>query len=584
MRVWLRFGPPGFFAVDARMTVRVDGQTVYEGSFMAGFERALELAHGAHGLEAEIGGGVLRRRKAWSFAVPPSSPEGSEGARSLVVGIRYSRLWGTFERDLSVTEVAGFEPGAAAGPSAGGLLPSTHKVRATWALLAVLVVCFVGELLLGVTPPDGASPSLETLVALGGLVTPALSGGQWYRALACTFLHADPLHLLFNGVALFMVGVLIEGMLGWRWLLALYFVGGLGGSAVSLLTNDGTLVSVGASGAIMGLFAAGLFIAGAMPQHLRGPTRFQLARVLIPSLLPFAAHLGERVDFGAHLGGALAGGAVGLGLHLALGRKAEDPSRIARSKAALALSALFVASSLIAGAAVAALARPHAAAQADALSRLLPDDELPTGQPPPERVAAWLQRYPEDPRVRLFAAEGAADAEDWAVLDGHVAAIREALPAVAGVFSADAIAQMERAAGELEAESRTRRELLPNRLLPTGTDEHVDAAWAASLDGWLERYPHDPRVRFEAALRAARAGDTARAEAEARVALAEAPRFAPFFPSGLAAEPASLEVLVRALQAQGRGEEAHRLVEEACGGSRGPSVARYFADNSLCGG
>ncbi|NUO55479.1 MAG: rhomboid family intramembrane serine protease [Hamadaea sp.] len=85
-----------------------------------------------------------------------------------------------------------------------------------------------------------------------------ISAGESYRFLTSMFLHAGLLHLAMNMWALWVVGRVVEQALGpWRYL-ALYLVAGLGGGLAIYLFN-GPYPTVGASGAIFGLFAA-LFI------------------------------------------------------------------------------------------------------------------------------------------------------------------------------------------------------------------------------------------------------------------------------------------------------------------------------------
>jgi hypothetical protein len=82
---------------------------------------------------------------------------------------------------------------------------------------------------------------------------------------------------------------------------------------MSLAVGPQNLVSVGASGALMGLFAA-LFIGGFLvPAGTAIRTRLQVnsMRILIPSLLPiFSSSSVGHIDYGAHFGGAIAGAAA----------------------------------------------------------------------------------------------------------------------------------------------------------------------------------------------------------------------------------------------------------------------------------
>ena len=188
---------------------------------------------------------------------------------------------------------------------------------ATYAVLAVLALVFVAEIVFGVRPWSGPlAPDIVTLVAAGGLFAPAVQAGEWHRFFAAVLLHGDVFHLVFNGIALWLGGVVLEALLGPAWFLALFTLGALGGSALSYALNPAELVSVGASGAIMGLLAAAFAVAFRLPQGAeRMSVQMRIAQILIPSLLPLFAHrAGMQIDYGAHLGGAIVGGVVGYGL------------------------------------------------------------------------------------------------------------------------------------------------------------------------------------------------------------------------------------------------------------------------------
>lgn len=134
--------------------------------------------------------------------------------------------------------------------------------------------------------------------------------GESYRLLTATFLHADMLHIGFNMYALLMLGDQVERVLGrWRYI-ALYFVAGLGGSVASYFF--GTSASLGASGAIFGLFGA-LFV---IQRRLRADTS-QILVVLLLNL--FIAVAIPRIDWRAHVGGLITGAIVTAG-YVYLGR------------------------------------------------------------------------------------------------------------------------------------------------------------------------------------------------------------------------------------------------------------------------
>lgn len=134
--------------------------------------------------------------------------------------------------------------------------PLTHfnvrGMRGTLALVALVSAVFAIELY------TGSSENTRNLVRLGALWPPyVVEDGQWWRLVTATLLHAGWMHFIANTLALFVFARLIETMIGLRWLLATFFLGGLLSSATVLvamytgLTGFGVLV--GASGAIFAL-------------------------------------------------------------------------------------------------------------------------------------------------------------------------------------------------------------------------------------------------------------------------------------------------------------------------------------------
>ena len=104
-----------------------------------------------------------------------------------------------------------------------------------------------------------------TLYEKGALFGPLVADGEWWRLITTAFLHAGLLHLVFNMLALWWFGRILEGSLGhWRFL-GLYIASALAGSAGALLLSPDT-PTVGASGAVFGIFGAGLVLER---QHIR---------------------------------------------------------------------------------------------------------------------------------------------------------------------------------------------------------------------------------------------------------------------------------------------------------------------------
>ena len=94
-RLTVRFPPPGFFLMDATLTVRLDGGAIYQGSFKSGFEVSGELWPGSHTLEASIAMGMVQRTRSFAVELAPG--------QALTAELAYSRLWGNFKKRLKLS-------------------------------------------------------------------------------------------------------------------------------------------------------------------------------------------------------------------------------------------------------------------------------------------------------------------------------------------------------------------------------------------------------------------------------------------------------------------------------------------------
>lgn len=574
MTLVVHFPRPGFFMADMPVTVTVDGEVVYRGSFVDGFTVPVELGAGEHVVETAIGVGLLVRRR--RLVIP------LEAADEIVTAIlSYSRMWGNFEEKCALVPGAPEAPVGAVVPEAEGLPAPREPIRATWGLLALLGAFFALEYVAGVGAREGASPSLDTLDALGGLGPTALRDGEPFRLVTCTFLHVDPVHLFMNGIALVMAGVLVERTLGAARFIVLYLLGGLGGSLVSLALNRGDMISVGASGAVLGVFGAGLVLAELYPAAERPQLRVQLARVLVPSLLPMLGGRGEHVDFGAHLGGAVTGALVGAAMLSEIrgaSARAERP-RVVWPRVAAAVGALGVA---FAFALVATRGYPRVAALASVLRTVVPNAELPVqGQPSEETYARWVKEYPDDPRVLAWQAGKALERSDREAFDAAMTKGRAAVVRTAPAFSDETRAHFTKMFDDLEAD-RGMLLLVPRDELPKGTAKEVDAGWAAKIASFAEKYPKDPRVQLELTMRAYfDAHDPKAALAHAKATHDAVPAVKAFFPKGLDVDAVSA-VEVFALRDLGRHDEAKALELRICKEDGHEVARRMLTTNGLC--
>lgn len=132
-----------------------------------------------------------------------------------------------------------------------------------------------------------------------------VADGQWYRLLTAMFLHSGYVHILFNMLSLWWIGGPLEAALGRARYLTLYLVSGLAGSALTYLIADANQPSLGASGAIFGLFGA----TAVLMRRLRYDMRPIIALLVINLIFTFNPAF--NISWEAHVGGLVGGVVIG---------------------------------------------------------------------------------------------------------------------------------------------------------------------------------------------------------------------------------------------------------------------------------
>lgn len=155
-------------------------------------------------------------------------------------------------------------------------------VRASDSLLNELV-------LIGVWPPAPFAPTM------------GVADGQWYRLLTSMFTHQEIWHIGFNMLSLWFLGGPLEAALGRARYLVVYFVSGLAGSALAYLLASPSTATLGASGAIFGLFGATAVLMRRLNYDLR-----PIIALLVINLI-FTFNPGFNISWQAHIGGLVAG-------------------------------------------------------------------------------------------------------------------------------------------------------------------------------------------------------------------------------------------------------------------------------------
>lgn len=135
--------------------------------------------------------------------------------------------------------------------------------------------------------------------------------GWW---LPTIFLHAGPGHLARNMIALLAASGAVEFLIGSRWAIVAYLITGLGAAAVSYLGHAAPPLSVGASGAIMGLFGCIVTFLIRRRREFNYAQQWKVWRVYVPLFVLFLLPIIANADVHAHAGGFACGLVLGLWL------------------------------------------------------------------------------------------------------------------------------------------------------------------------------------------------------------------------------------------------------------------------------
>lgn len=198
----------------------------------------------------------------------------------------------------------------------GGLRP-TDASRTSMVLIVLNAAVW-----LGITLTGGSGSRLVDLLALRpsglcqtaagffsgpqaactGTWLPGATDGAYWQLLTSGFTHVSLLHIGFNMFALYALGPQLETALGRSRFLALYFLSLIAASTLVMWAAPQYQATLGASGAIYGLFAALLVIA----RKVGGDLRQLLILVGVNLVITFAI---PGISWQGHLGGFV-GGAV----------------------------------------------------------------------------------------------------------------------------------------------------------------------------------------------------------------------------------------------------------------------------------
>jgi rhomboid protease GluP len=196
----------------------------------------------------------------------------------------------------------------------GRLVPPgwLEQAPVTVGLIGLNVCAFLIEVV--VTHGVSDLPTSDGLALGASYSLATLNEGRFETLVTACFLHAGIIHLLFNMVALWQAGPLVERAVGSARMAPMYLVAGVFGNVLSVaygsFSHAGGM-TVGASGAISGVIGAALVVSW-RTGGWRNPLTQAMARWL-GLVIAFGVVMnlsGGRIDNAAHVGGALSGAAI----------------------------------------------------------------------------------------------------------------------------------------------------------------------------------------------------------------------------------------------------------------------------------
>jgi rhomboid protease GluP len=159
------------------------------------------------------------------------------------------------------------------------------------------------------------------IMLIGGLYSPLLELGEWWRLISAQFLHWGLMHVSLNMLGLWYIGRSVEGFLGAVRFIVAFLICGAGGMALAwgIATygpHPRTILLVGASASVLGL--VGLQAALALKQfrysgslvaraQLSAMTQIIILQAIFDCMVP-------EVSSTAHLGGAFVGFVLGMAI------------------------------------------------------------------------------------------------------------------------------------------------------------------------------------------------------------------------------------------------------------------------------
>ena len=165
-------------------------------------------------------------------------------------------------------------------------------------LLGINVVVFLLQL--------ATEGDVNSVFQLGAMQGYAVADGDLWRLFTAAFLHAGILHIAFNMYALYLFGPFVERSLGTSRFVVAYVTMAVASSVFVYWLTVPQVATIGASGAVFGLFGLALVLLIRTRQDVRG--------LLVLLAINAFISLQGNISWQGHLGGFVTGTLLGLAL------------------------------------------------------------------------------------------------------------------------------------------------------------------------------------------------------------------------------------------------------------------------------
>ena len=165
-------------------------------------------------------------------------------------------------------------------------------------LLGINVVVFLLQL--------ATEGDVNSVFQLGAMQGYAVADGDLWRLFTAAFLHAGILHIAFNMYALYLFGPFVERSLGTSRFVVAYVTMAVASSVFVYWLTEPQVATIGASGAVFGLFGLALVLLIRTRQDVRG--------LLVLLAINAFISLQGNISWQGHLGGFVTGTLLGLAL------------------------------------------------------------------------------------------------------------------------------------------------------------------------------------------------------------------------------------------------------------------------------